>query len=209
MNALRVALLLALIPLLSLVGSGCANDCDSFCARQGRFIDRCLPDYDQEWSDVNSEWSNKGDFVTACGTQVADRIAEDIDATCANAEEGADRNACESTVEQSVYDACSEDISKFEQSCTDFWRGETDFLPGVFDPPELPGDDDDSAGDDDDSAGDDDDSAGDDDDSAGDDDDSAGDDDDSAGDDDDSAGDDDDDSAGDDDDSAGDDDDSA
>ena len=170
MNPLRVALLLALLPLLALAGSGCANDCDSFCSRQGRFIDRCLPQFEQSWSDVNADWANKGDFVAACGVMVDERITEDIDATCANAEEGADRNACESTVRQSIYDACAEDLNKFEQSCTDFWRDETDFLPGTFDPPPEPGDDDD---DDDDSAGDDDDSAGDDDDSAGDDDDSA------------------------------------
>jgi len=207
MRILQIAMVLAFLPVLAL-SSGCANDCDTFCARQGRYIDRCLPEFDSTWTDLSADWGNRGDFVAACQQNVDDFIAEDTEATCANAEDAEAQRQCENLVRESVYDSCSDDLSKFQQSCTDYWQGETEFLPGTFDPPEFPSDDDDSAGDDDDSAGDDDDSAGDDDDSAGDDDDSAGDDDDSAGDDDDSAGDDDD-SAGDDDDSAGDDDDSA
>jgi hypothetical protein len=209
MNRLRLLLVLACVPVLSVV-SGCANDCDTFCARQGRYIDRCLPQFDSVWTDLNPDWQNRGDFVGACNEQVDDRIAEDTEATCANAADDASRRVCETTVREGIYDSCSDDLNKFQQSCTDYWRGEVDFLPEGFDPPPFPGDDDDDSavGDDDDSAvGDDDDSAvGDDDDSAvGDDDDSA------AGDDDDSAAGDDDDSAvGDDDDSAvGDDDDSA
>ncbi|MCO4771657.1 MAG: hypothetical protein KDA24_16610, partial [Deltaproteobacteria bacterium] len=204
MKSLRLVLILALLPALAIT-SGCANDCDTFCSRQARYIDGCLPEFDSVWTDLNADWQNRGDFVATCNEQVDDAIADDIEATCANAVDADATRTCETTVRQGIYDSCSDDLNKFQQSCTDYWTGETEFLPGTFDPPPFPSDDDDSAGDDDDSAGDDDDSAGDDDDSAGDDDDSAGDDDDYAGDDDDSAGDDDD-SAGDDDDSAGDDD---
>ncbi len=195
MNNLRLIVVLAFLPVLVLT-SGCGNDCDTFCARQGRYIDRCLPQFDSVWSDLNAEWTNRGDFVSSCQQMVDDHIASDIELTCANAEDNDAQRVCESTVREGVFDSCSDDLNKFQQSCTDYWRSETDFLPGAFDPPPFPSDDDDSAaGDDDDSAvGDDDDSAaGDDDDSAttGDDDDSAatGDDDDSAttGDDDDSA----------------------
>ena len=203
----RLSVLLSAVVLLPLVGlsTGCQSDCQTYCARQARYIDQCLPEFDEDWSDLNSEWSGRSDFVAECNSMIDDHIEADIEESCANAAEGADRRECEQLVRQSANDVCAEDFSKFQQSCTRYWSTEVDFLPGDFERPPYPQDDDDSAGDDDDdSAGDDDDdSAGDDDD-----DDSAGDDDDSAGDDDDSAGDDDD-SAGDDDDSAGDDDDSA
>ena len=157
MSHLRIAMFLALVPML-LLSAGCGNDCETFCRRQGTYIGRCLPQFDEQWTDLNADWTQKSDFVGACNDQIDDRIAADAEETCVNATEGADQRACEQTVRQSVLDACAEDVTKFEQSCDNYWRGEVDFTPGVFDPPDL-GDDDDSAGDDDDSAGDDDDSA--------------------------------------------------
>ena len=209
MRVAQQVVLSAAILLVALVSSGCSDDCNVYCKNQSSFIDECLPQFGQSWVDLgDGEWADSGDFSAACNENIETWVIEDIEETCADAEEGSDdAKACEETVRQGTLRACGEHLNDFRVSCTDYWQNTLDFVPGLFDP-EPVGDDDDSAGDDDDSAGDDDDSAGDDDDSAGDDDDSAGDDDDSAGDDDDSAGDDDD-SAGDDDDSAGDDDDSA
>jgi hypothetical protein len=194
---------LALVASFAFLTTGCGNDCDAYCRNQGNFIDGCLPQFDQAWSDLaDGNWEKKRDFIGFCQGEVEAFIVSDIEVVCEDAEE-ADRKDCENTIRQGTLQICGEHLNDFNLSCTDYWASTTNFTPALFIPVQPIGDDDDSAGDDDDSAGDDDDSAGDDDD------DSSGDDDDAA-DDDDSAGDDDDDSAGDDDDSAaGDDDDSA
>ena len=193
--------LTAVVALVALSSSACSDDCDAYCDNQSSFIDQCLPEFGQSWADVgDGNWDAASTFSAACTENIADWIEDDIETACAGAEDGSDEaDACADTIRQGTLRACGEHLNDFRVSCTDYWQGTLDFIPGSFDP-EQPGDDDDSAvGDDDDSAvGDDDDSAvGDDDDSA------AGDDDDSA------AGDDDDSAAGDDDDSAADDDDSA
>jgi len=199
--------LLVCLSFVAVAATGCGNDCRTYCRNQANFIDTCLPEFDQEWSDVGEgNWANQGQFVTGCAEQIDSHIVEEIEETCADAADE-DVQDCENTVEQAVIQICGEHVNDFNLSCTNFWTSSTDFTPGEFVPPEPEGDDDD-AGDDDDSAVDDDD-AGDDDDSAGDDDDAT-DDDDASDDDDSAAGDDDDSAAGDDDDSAaGDDDDSA
>ena len=71
MKSLRLILVLVFLPVLALT-SGCGNDCDTFCARQGRYIDRCLPQFDSVWGDLNAEWTNRGDFVSSCQQMVDD-----------------------------------------------------------------------------------------------------------------------------------------
>ena len=119
MNRLTLILTLVLLPLLGAL-SGCANDCDTFCARQGRYIDRCLPQFDSVWTDLNADWDNKGDFVATCKVQVSDQIDIDISETCANAADAEAERVCETTVREGIYDSCSDDLNRFQQSCTDY-----------------------------------------------------------------------------------------
>jgi len=189
---LRNLLALALVASFAFLTTGCGNDCNTYCRNQGNFIDGCLPQFDQAWSDLgDGDWEKKGDFIGFCQDEVEAYILSDIEEACADAAE-ADRTDCENTIREGTVQVCGEHLNDFNLSCTDYWSSTTNFTPAPFIPtPPTGDDDDDSAGDDDDSAGDDDDSAGDDDDdsAADDDDDSASDDDDdsSAGDDDDSA----------------------
>ena len=199
MSSFRTILSLSFVAVFALLTTGCGNDCNTYCKNQGNFIEGCLPQFDQAWSDLGEgEWEKKSDFIGFCQDEIENFIVSDIEEACSEASEE-DRTDCENTIRQGTVQVCGEHLNDFNLSCTDYWSSTTSFTPAPFIPTAPEGDDDDSAGDDDDSAGDDDDSAGDDDDSAG------GDDDDSA------SGDDDDDSAsGDDDDSAsGDDDDSS
>ena len=188
MTHLRNLLALCLAFGFAFLTTGCGNDCDTYCRNQGNFIDDCLPQFDQAWSDLaDGDWAKKSEFIGFCADEIDAFILSDIEVACEDASD-ADRADCENTIRQGTVQICGEHLNDFTLSCTDYWSSTTNFTPTIFTPTPPTGDDDDSAGDDDDSAGDDDDSAGDDDDdSAGDDDDSAGDDDDSAGDDDDSA----------------------
>ena len=201
-NTARKFLLSAALLLIAVASSGCSDDCQVYCENQSSYIDSCLPEFGQSWADVGAgEWEDADGFAAACDENIAAWMSADIEETCASAEEGSsEEKDCADTVRQGILRSCGEHLNDFRLSCTDYWQGTLDFVPGSFEPEPIGDDDDSAAGDDDDSAvGDDDDSAvGDDDDSAvGDDDDSAvGDDDDSAvGDDDDSAVGDDDDSA--------------
>ena len=191
-------LLLPFVLLASLVafGSGCNDDCANYCADQGDWVQRCLEQFDQNWSDLAGGYANRADFVTQCTASTDAEYERDVEETCGGLE-GADRTNCETTVRESVNRFCEENAAGFLASCEAGWTEAIDFTPDTFDP-EEPGDDDDSAADDDDATADDDDDA-----TADDDDDATADDDDATGDDDDSAaGDDDDSAAGDDDDSA-------
>ena len=167
--------LLVCFSLFAVAGSGCGDDCQTYCRNQADFIDGCLPEFDQEWPDVSDgSWETKGQFVGGCTDQIDAHEVEEIEATCADAAEE-DLKDCENTVSQSVLQICGEHVNDFNLSCTDYWSAATNFTPEEFEPPPPEeGDDDDDAADDDDSAPADDDDAADDDDSApADDDDSA------------------------------------
>jgi hypothetical protein len=174
MSRLTRLLLAALLPLVAAPFAGCSDDCDTYCRNQGRFMGECLPQFDENWSDLDADWSSKGDFVKACTEQIDTKTQEEIDAACANAGDD-ERKECEDTIRQASIRNCGDHVNDFNASCQAYWQGVVDFTPGAFDPPRREGDDDDSApGDDDDSAPADDDSAPADDDSAPADDDSAG-----------------------------------
>jgi hypothetical protein len=158
MTHLRNLLSLSLALGFAFSTAGCGDDCDTYCRNQGNFIDECLPQFDQTWSDLaDGDWAKKSDFIGVCGDQIEDFILSDIEIACEDASED-DRSDCENTIRQGTIQICGEHLNDFTLSCTDYWSSTTDFTPTPFTPTPPTGDDDDSAGDDDDSAGDDDDS---------------------------------------------------
>jgi hypothetical protein len=147
---LRPSAVLAVLA-LAVLAAGCDDDCDTFCSNQADHIEECLPQFEQEWTDVGAgEWASSGDFQAACVAQVDDELARQVEETCTDEATAGD---CEATLRQGVVGACTDYIDYFGQSCSDYWRSTTDFTPQAFDPERpAPGDDDDSAAGDDDDA---------------------------------------------------------
>ncbi len=178
MRALRLAASLCVLAVGLL--TGCNDDCERYCGRQADFIEACLPEFGDSWSDVGDSYADEGEFEDACTEAIDTHSVAEVAEICGAQPEDDDVwKDCEATVLDGVQRTCSSTINLFSSSCTDYWRGTQQFIPEEFVPERPTGDDDSASGDDDDSAtgDDDDDSAtGDDDDdsAAGDDDSSAG-----------------------------------